>query len=171
ERAAEVGDGVGEMTDADRLDSREHRLRAGLVGTKEPLQAGASRALRNGEHAADAPHPAVERELATRGVLRKAVAGNLARRREQRERDGQVETRPLLLQLRRSEVDRDPALPSRPLQLGREDPAAYALFRLLAGPVGQPGDRERRRTELDVRLDLDATRFQTDEGKGDRACE
>ena len=60
---------------------------------------------------------------------------------------------------------------SRPLELGRRDAAADPLLRLLAGAVGQPDDRERRRAALQVRLDLDAPRVEADERVGDGAGE
>ena len=50
-------------------------------------------------------------------------------------------------------------------------PAADAFLRLLAGAVGQPDDRERRPRQLQVRLDLDPARLETDERMRDRASE
>jgi len=93
----------------------------------------------------------------------------LPRRREDRERDRQVEARSLLAQLRRSEVHRDPA--ERPLELGAVDPGADALLRLLAGAVGKPDDRESRHAALEVRLDLDAPWLEAYEGIADGASE
>ena len=45
------------------------------------------------------------------------------------------------------------------------------LLRLLAGPVGKPDDRERGQRALEMRLDLDATCFETDESMRDCARE
>jgi hypothetical protein len=97
------------------------------------------------------------------------VARHLPRRGEHGERDRQVEAGALLPQLRRREVDGDSA--ARELELGGRDPAADALARLVQRLVGEPDDRERRYSVLDVRLHLDAARLETDERMGDRACE
>jgi hypothetical protein len=45
------------------------------------------------------------------------------------------------------------------------------MLRFLTGAVGQADDRERRRTALQVRFDLDAARIEADERMRDRACE
>ena len=45
------------------------------------------------------------------------------------------------------------------------------MLRLLAGPVGEPDDREPGNAGLHVRLDLDLSRLETDESMSDRACE
>ncbi len=102
-------------------------------------------------------------------MARQPLRRNLARSRQDGERDRQVEPGALLPQLRRSEIDRDP--PVRPDELGRGDPAPDALLRLLAGAVGQPDDRERRDAELQVSLDLDSARIEADESVRDRARE
>ena len=68
-----------------------------------------------------------------------------------------------------SEVDGDAA--QRPFELGRGDPTADPLLRLLAGAIGEPDDREGRHPRLEVRLDLDAARLEADEGVGERTCE
>ena len=121
------------------------------------------------ERAADRAQPPVERELADRRVALELVARHLLRRREHRERDRQVEAGALLPQLRGGEADDD--APSRELELGRGDPAADALARLVQRLVGEPDDRERRHPVPDVRLHLDAPGLEADEGMGDRACE
>ena len=53
----------------------------------------------------------------------------------------------------------------------RDDAAADAVLRLLAGAVGEPDDREPRDAGLEVGLDLDLARLEADESVGDRACE
>ena len=88
---------------------------------------------------------------------------------EDRKRDRQVEARALLPQAGRREVDGDP--PHREHELGRGDPAAHPFLCLLARAVGEADDRERRPGELQVRLDLDPARIETDERMGDRAGE
>ncbi len=88
------------------------------------------------------PDPAVERELADRGVLREPLGRNLPRRRQHRERDREVEAGALLAQGCRREVDRDP--PRAATRARPSDPAADPLLRLLAGAVGEADDREPR---------------------------
>ena len=119
---------------------------------------------------ATARTPPTRRKLSTRRVLRKPFARQLVRRSEERERDRKVEAGAFLLQLRRRQVDGDPA--SGPLQLGGDDAASDPLLRFLTGTVRQPDDGQRRRlAALNVRFHLDATRLEADEGKGDRARE
>jgi len=88
---------------------------------------------------------------------------------EQREGDRQIEPGTFLLELRRREVDRDAS--PRKVDPRRANSAPYALLRFLAGTVGEPDDRQRRSTALDVRLHLYPPRLEADEGKGDRARE
>src|SRR5207248_10018343 len=59
---------------------------------------------------------------------------------------------------------------ARPVQLGGPDAAAHALLGLLARPVDETDERERRQATLGVRLRLDPARFEADEGKRDPAC-
>ncbi len=98
-----------------------------------------------------------------------ALQRDLARRRQYGERDRQVEPRSFLPELCRRQVDRDPA--QRPLELGRGDPAAHPLFRLLAGAVGEPDDRERGHPALEVRLHLDAASLEPDQSMRNGPCE
>ena len=44
------------------------------------------------------------------------------------------------------------------------------MLRFLAGSVREPDDRERRYAGLQVRLDFDLARLETDESMSDRAC-
>ena len=168
--AAQVGHGLGEMTHADRLDSRERHLGAGLGGADEMREAGAPGPFGRDERARHRPKPPVERELADRGVPFERFRRHLVGGGEHGERDRQVEARPLLAQRGRCEVDRDAPLRG-PLELGRRDSRAHSFLRLLARPVGEADDRERRQPPLEVRLDLDAARVDADERVGDRACE
>ena len=169
--AAEVGDGFGEVTDADRLRSPASATSApGLGGADERVEPGAAGAFGGDERAGDGPEPPVERELADGRVPVERLGRHLIGGGEHRQRDRQVEPRPLLAQRRRRKVDRDAPL-RRPLELGGRDPAADALLRLLAGAVGETDDRERRQPLLQVRLDLDAARVDADERVGDGARE
>jgi hypothetical protein len=136
------------------LDSGQRRLRRAVRRTQESREPGLPGALGGREHSTDRPKPPVERELADRRVPAQRLGRQLPRRREHRQGDRQIEPRALLTQLGGRKVDRDP--PHRPLELGRRDPGANAFLRLLAGAIGEADDRERRHTELQVGLDLDA---------------
>ena len=159
--AAQVGGSLGEMVERHRLDAGESRLGRGARRAQDPGQAGPARRLRKGDRATDRPQPPVEGKLADSGVLGQPVARDLPGGGEDRERDREIEARALLAQAGRREVDGDPAL--RPLELRRGDSAAHALLRLLAGAVGEPDDRERGHSALEVRLDLDPTCVEPDE--------
>ena len=154
--AAEVGHGLGEMTNRHGLDAREGDLGARFGGTDEALDAGASGAFGSRKCARDGPEPTVERELSDRSVALEAVGRDLARGRKDSKRDRQVEVRALLAEIGRREVDGDPA--PGPLELGGGNAAADAVLRLLAGAIGEPDDRERWHAVLQVRLHLDPTR-------------
>ena len=98
------------------------------------------------------------------------LARELRRRGEHGERDREVEPCSLLAQRGRREVDRDRL--ARPLEKRGVDAAPDAVLRLLAGPVGEPDDRERRLlARAQVCFDLDATRLEAHEREGDRAAE
>ena len=167
--AAQVRDRLGEVPHRNRLDPGERRLGRRLGGAEDPRKPGPPRAL--GQRRARRRPAAGARRARARRRPRapRASARNLARGREHRERDRQVEARALLPQPRGREVDRDP--PQRPLELGRGDPAPDAVLRLLAGAVGEPDDREPRQAALEVRLDLDAAGVEADERVGDGARE
>ena len=109
-----------------------------LGRAQEPRQAGLPRALCSREHAADGPQPPVKRELADRRVPTQGLRWHLPRGGQHGQRDRQVESRALLTQLGRREVDRDPA--HRPLQLRRRDPASARA----PSPPGRRGRRGRR---------------------------
>ena len=157
------------MTDRQCLDAGERRFLRRLGRTQETLHAEPSRALRDREHAADPPQASVECELADRSSPSERRARQLLRRAEHRERDRQVEAGTLLPQLGRREVDRD--APVGEVQLGGRDAAADTLARFLACLVGQPDDREAGQAVADMRLDVDATRLETDQSMRERACE
>ena len=140
ELSPEIGHRVGEVAHADRLDARERRLRAGFVGTDDTLQVGATRAFGHGQHAADTTKASIQRKLSARRMLGEPCPRQLVRRCEQRQGDRQIESRPLLLQLRRREVDGEPVV--RPLQFRGEDPTANSLLRLLTRAIGEPDDRQ-----------------------------
>jgi hypothetical protein len=95
-------------------------------------------------------------------VDRKLTGGS-----QNRERDREVEAGALLSEAGGSEIDGDAA--RRPLELGRRDPAADPVLRLLAGAVCQPDDRETGHAVLEVRLDLHLAGLQPDERMRDGA--
>ena len=142
----------------------QRHLGGRLGGAEHELDPGPSRPLGHDQRSPDRPHPAVERQLADGGVRPERARRNLVRGGEDGERDRQVEAGALLAQVGRRQVDGD--APERPLQLGRDDAAANALLRLLAGAVGQPDDGEGRHPLLQVRLDFDPPRLQPDERVG-----
>ena len=131
----------------------------------QALETGLARSLRDGERAADRPHAAVERELPEHRMRRQALGRHLVGRGQDRKRDREVEPGALLAQRGRREVDRDAVL--RPLPLGGRDPAPNTLLRLLARAVGEADDREAGQPALQVRLDLDPPRIESDDGVGD----
>ena len=167
--AAEIRDRLAEVPHGNRFDAAELGFARGLGSAEDPFEPRPSRSLRNGESAANGPHPPVERKLAHRGVLREPLSRDLPGRGEDCERDREVEAGALLAQPRRREVDRDSL--QRPFELGGADPAADAVLRLGAGAVGEPDDREAGEAAVDVRLDLDPPRLQPDERVGDGARE
>src|SRR5262245_2830323 len=158
------------MSHRDGLDAGERGLRCGLCRADDALQAGEERTLGDGERSGDRPDPPVERELADRGVLRQPFRRELPCRGEHGERDREIESRSLLAQGCGREVDRDPPV-ERPLERGGYDAAADAMLRLLARAVSETDDREAGHTELEMRLDLDLARLESDERVGDRASE
>ena len=168
--AAQIGDGLGEVAHADRLDSGQSDLGARLGGTDEMREAGAPGSFGGDERAGNGPQTAVESELADRGVPLERLGRQLVGRCEHGQSDREIEPRPLLAERRRREVDGDAAL-GRPLELGGGDAAAHTLLRLLAGTVGEADDGEGRHTPLQMRFDLDPARIDADERVGDGACE
>jgi hypothetical protein len=169
ELAAQVRDGLGEMPDGNSGDACERSLPSRVGRAKETLDAEPPRALGDRENSADTPEAAVERELADGCRVRECAPRQLLRCREEGERDGQIESRALLAQLGRREVDRDTT--GREGQLGGGDPAPDTLPGLLASPVGEPDDRETGDPVAYVGFDVDAAWLETDEGMRERACE
>ena len=90
-RAAQVRDGVGEVVDRDRLDSRERHLPAGLGCTHEPGHLRAARAFCRDQRTGHRPNATVEGKLAERCDTLERARRQLVRGREDGERDGEVE--------------------------------------------------------------------------------
>ena len=125
-----------------RVAGREH----------EAAHAAPVQALRQGERSGDRSQAAVEPQLADGRQRPAAVAAvaHLPGREQERERDGQVERRPLLADVRRGQIDRD--APRGELVRRVDDRGAHPLATLLHGRVGQTDDAERRRRRHHVGL-------------------
>jgi hypothetical protein len=166
----EILDGLGEMSDPDRLHARERRFLRRVRRAQHPAEPRTEGALGCRDGAGDRANPPVEPQLAYARVLLEPRERDLRRGGEDRERDGEVETGALLAERRRREVDGDRA--TRPLEQGGIDPTPDTVLRLLTGAVCEPDDRERRQVaRAQVRLDLDATRLEADERERDRAAQ
>ena len=149
------------------LDPGQRRLGRGLAGAEEAWKPCPPGRLGSDDRARNRAEPPVQRQLADRGVLGERLRRDLARGGEHGQRDRQVVARALLAQPGRREVDRD--APKRPLELRARDSGSDSLLGLLTGLVRQPDDREGRYAALEVGLDLDRPRVETDEGMGDGA--
>jgi hypothetical protein len=158
------------VPDRDRLDPCESSLGRRLDGAHDTPEPGSACAFRDGERAGDGPDTPVEGELSDRRVLGETLRRKLTRGRENRERDGEIESRALLPQRRRSEVHRDTPV-ERPLERGGDHTAPNPVFRLLTCAIREPDDREPGNAGLKVRLYLDAPRLESDEGMSDRTRE
>jgi hypothetical protein len=153
----------------DRIDPGKSGFGSAFGRTHELRETAASGALGRREHTTDRPERPVKGELADRRMPAERLGRHLPRSGEHGERDREVEARALLSQLRRRQVDGDPV--SRPLQLGRRDPTANPVLRLLAGTICKPDDRERMQAVLEMRFYIDAARVEADQRVGDRPCE
>ena len=153
--------------DADHVEPRDQRCLV-RVGARQDqaLTAGPPGGGRNRERPPHGPHRAVQAELAADRVARQPLGLNLPAGREQRRRQGEVESRPRLAQVGGSEVDGD--APQRELEPGVDQRRPHALARLLHRGVGQADDRERRQARMDVRLDGDLDCVDTAEREGRR---
>ena len=167
--AAQVSDDLGQMARRDRFDSGQRSLGRRVDGTHQVPEPCAARSLGSGEHAGHRSQPPVERQLSDRGMTGQPVRWELPRRGEDRECDGQVESRALLSQRRRCEVHGDPS--HRPLELCRRDSTPNPMLGLLARPVREPHDREPGNPVLEVGLHLHLARLEAYEGMGDRPSE
>ena len=106
----DLGHGLGERGCRVHLEVRHQRgLRRVASREHEPADAARPQALRNGQRSGDRPHAAVEPKLPDSRQRPPPVRAvpDLPRRQQERERDGQVEGRPLLAQVRRREIHRD----------------------------------------------------------------
>ena len=135
--------GVG----ARQQDARQGR-RAG-----RPRQSAARRAWRE----------SIRRATARRARTRSAMCAAFddALRREDAERDRQIERRAGLADVGRRQVDGDAV--RRKLEAGVADRAAHAIAALAHAGVGQADHRERRQAERHVHLHMDRAGFDAEE--------
>ena len=168
--AAEVSHSLRQMPYRHGLDAGEGDLGRRLGGADDVRETRPAGAFGDRERPCDRPDAAVERELTDGCVVGEALRGQLPRRREYREGDGEVEPGALLAQGRGCKVHRDPAV-ERPLERRGDDPAPNPVLRLLAGPVGEPDDRESGNARLEMSLHLDLAWLEADQRMRDRACE
>ena len=169
--APQIRDRLGQVVHRDDVDTRQCRLGRRLRRANKASQSLTPRTFRNGDRARYRPYATVEGELADTAVLEQPLRRELVRARKQCERDRQVEAGSLLAQRRRREVDRDPVA-TGPRQHRVDNAAVHPVLGLLAGPVGEPDDRERGQLGRDeVRLDLHPARLEADHGGGEGSRE
>ncbi len=112
----------------------------------------------------DRLEPPVEGELSEDERVRGDRAGRLAARREDSERDGQVERRPLLPHVGGSEIHRDAFLwKGEAVVLDR---GGHPLAALAHRRRRQPDDRERRQSAREIDLDRDSEPLYTEYSAG-----
>jgi len=167
--AAKVRNELGQVADWNGLYTGEGRLRCGLGGADQTAEPGTPSSLRHRKRSDHGTNSTVEGELTDGRVLGETLGRELPRRSENSKRDRQIEARSFLPQCRRSEIDGYPAV-ERPFERRRHDAAPHAMLRLLARSVREPHDGESRDARLQMRLDLDLARFETDESMSDRTC-
>src|SRR5690606_23730040 len=116
---------------------------------------------RHGERAPDAAQLPGQRKLAGELLALERLRRELAARGEDAERDGQVEARRVLRQLRRREVDRHAA--RRKLEAGMVERRPDAIARLAHLRVGQADDVKGGQAWSEVDLDGDLGRLHSGE--------
>ncbi len=111
----------------------------------------------HGQNAAHAAYLAAERQLADHGKTFERRAIQRTRGSQHAQRDGQVKSRPLLLHVRRGQVDR--RTPHRRRETGVDQRRLYAVFALLDGHIGQANDDRLGIAVPGVDLDVDRERL------------
>ena len=94
----------------------------------------------------------------------RAVHGNLFRRGQDADRNGEIVARPGLVQIGRGEVDGDAV--ARHHQAAVLDGGSYTLGGFFDGGIGQADEREGGQAARGVYFDLDDFAFQSDDGAG-----
>ena len=153
---------VTRSADGDHVDDR--RLLDALPRDDHAFEAGAQNALGDSERPVAGTQPAVEAELAEHGQPLQRLGRHLFARREDADRDRQIEAGAVLAQVGRREVHRDAAL--RELEARVGDRSAHALARLAHRSIPESDDRERRQSLTYVDLDRDASGFDAVDGEG-----
>ncbi len=146
----EQGDEVGRRDDLDVAGPG--RLRP-LGGGADEAEASRRGVHRRQQHSGRRRDPAVEPELADGDIAGQRLRIDRPERRQHPERDRQVVMRPLLGQIRRRQVDRDPL--GRKRQPDRGEGGMDPLAALGHGLVRQADDEEFRQAGRDLHLHLD----------------
>ena len=141
---------VGNERRLGRARARQHE-RAPVVARREHHR----------ERTAHRAELARQRELARELVAIECSGRDLAARREDAQRDRQVEAAALFRQVGRREVDGD--LARREIEVRVLQRGAHAVARLADLGLGQPDDVDRRQPAAEVHLDVDRRRGETRE--------
>jgi hypothetical protein len=161
--AGEVPRHVGEVARRPHHHPPHRRaLRAVLVRDDGVGRPARQRRRHQGERARHRPEAAVEGKLSDERRRPQARRVELARGDEDRGGDREVVAGPLLRQVRRREVDGDPAGGDLETRVPKRAPDPLA--RLLHGAAGEPHDRQAREPERDIDLDADGNAVDTDHG-------
>jgi hypothetical protein len=124
---------------------------------------------RNGQDSAGCVDPSVERELADHERVVDRAAFQFAGRRQQAERDRQVEGGARLAHVGRGEIDRDAV--RRKLVSRVPDRGFHSMVALANGRIGKADHREAREAKRDVHLDVHGKCLDSKERRRAQACE
>ena len=152
-------------SDATGKTSRPATIAASLAfdaGSRMPVTPSRLRRGGDRQHAARRMNRSVERQLAEQHEVGDVPPLDDALRREDAERDRQVERRARLPHVGRRQVDRDAM--RRKLEARVPDGAPHAVAALAHARVGQPDHRERGEAERDIDLDLDRAGVHAEHG-------
>ena len=166
---AEDRHGVAEGGAAERLDAGdERRLLEARRRDEGPRDALRGKGSQHRQEARDRPDLAAQRELPDE--RRPAGEGReLLRSEEDSDGDGEVHARPALWQVRRGEIDRDPA--RRMDEAGVADRSPDPLPCLAQGGIGESHDGEPGQAWRDVHLDTDPPAVEADQGRREQGRE
>ena len=146
------GDHLAQGVQTVHFDPLHDRRFSGVFGRHhEPPQPLVPGLDRKGQHTPYGPQRSVERELAREHRRRKQLPAHLGHRGENPHGDRQVETRPLLAQIGRSEVHHD--LAARHLATGILESRPDTLLALLDGVVRQSDQIESQTAPGEIDLD------------------
>ena len=165
---AEDRHGVAEGGAAERLDAGdERRLLEARRRDEGPRDALRGKGSQHRQEARDRPDLAAQRELPDE---RRPAGerGELLRSEEDPDGDGEVDARPALGQVRRGEIDRDPARWMD--EAGVADRSADPLPGLTQGGIGEPHDGEPGQARRHVHLDADPPAVEAHQGRREQGC-